>query len=727
MKSTSKTADRGAGVWGLARLAAALAVVGAVVGLGSTRAGAAGLLIAEGGFGGALEIESHEVRAAISNGIAVTEIEQVFRNKENRVVEALYTFPVPKDASVSGFTMWIGGKEMVGEVVEKERARQIYESYKQTRRDPGLLEQVDYKRFEMRIFPIAPGAEQRVRVSYYQELDFDDDWATYVYPLATVTRRDADARTRGKFGLSLEVKSEVPIVEMASPSHPDEFAIAKHAPDYWQASLEATGGDLSRDLVVAYRIERPRTGLDLAASKQSGEDGYFLLTLTAGKELDSLEKGMDYVFVLDVSGSMAHDGKLPMSRESLGAFVDALGSEDRFELIAFNVAANALFGKLEAAGDDAKQAAKAFLAAQQARGGTVLQPAIRAAYRHATSDRPLNVVVLSDGMTEAAARGELLALIRERPAGARVFSVGVGNEVNRPLLAELAEETGGLAAFISRGDDFRRQAQAFRRKLLRPAAADVRIEVSGGDVYEVEPKKLPNLYHGSPVRMYGRYKKGGPARVAIHGSVLGKPLEQTVEIELPERAEGSPEIERMWAWRRVERLSREARDGGKSGGAADEIVRLCEGYSIASEYASFIVLENDAEYQRWQIQRRNAARFERDRKARLALARELEALRRKVAEGVGPAEAAAPREVASARAASAAAAPVSPAGPAPAREQAAPQEARRRGWDLDLPLGGGGALDPASAAAAAALAGLAALGARARRRGRGRDAGAEAP
>lgn len=128
-----------------------LAVVAAGL-LFATPAGAAGLLIADGGLGGVLEIKDQDVHVTINNGIAVTEIDQVFVNTENRVVEALYTFPVPKAASVSNFSMWIGGKEMIGEVVEKERARRIYESYKQTKRDPGLLEQVDYKRFEMRIF-----------------------------------------------------------------------------------------------------------------------------------------------------------------------------------------------------------------------------------------------------------------------------------------------------------------------------------------------------------------------------------------------------------------------------------------------------------------------------------------------------------------------------------------------------------------------------------------------
>ena len=339
--------------WGC-RVAAGCFVAALLAAVPGEPVRAAGLLIADGGFGGILKIQEQDVKVTINNGVAVTEVEQVFLNTENRIVEALYTFPVPKQASVSNFSMWINGQEMVGEVVEKERARQIYESYKQKRRDPGLLEQVDYKRFEMRIFPIPAGAEQRVKITYAQELDYDHDTATFVYPLATVTGVSADQRTQGRFAFSLEVKSEVPIVEMKSPSHGDEFAVAKHTANYWQASLETREGDLSRDLVVVYQMERPRTGLDLIASKHGGEDGYFLLTLTAGPELETASFGSDYVFVLDVSGSMANDGKLSMSRGSVERFVAALGEGDNLELITFNISQQALFGSLRPASDPNK-------------------------------------------------------------------------------------------------------------------------------------------------------------------------------------------------------------------------------------------------------------------------------------------------------------------------------------------------------------------------------------
>src|SRR4030095_16394826 len=142
---------------------------------------------------------------------------------------------------------------------------------------------------------------------------------------------------------------------------------------------------------------------------------------------------------------------------------------------------------------------------QEARGGTVLQPAISTAYKYASADRPLNVVILSDGLTEQQERQILLQQIQNRPGNTRVFCIGVGNDVNRPLLDQLAEDSGGLAAFLSASDDFARQARAFRQKLVRPFATDLQLKFDGIEVTDLEPATVPNLYYGTPVLLYGRY------------------------------------------------------------------------------------------------------------------------------------------------------------------------------------------------------------------------------
>ncbi|MCB9768459.1 MAG: VWA domain-containing protein [Candidatus Omnitrophica bacterium] len=661
----------------------------------------AGLLVADGGFGGVLEITEHSVEVTVNNGVAVTKVDQVFRNTENRQVEALYTFPVPPGASVSNFSMWIGGTEMVGEVVEKERAREIYNSYKQQRRDPGLLEQKDYKTFEMRIFPIGPNAEQRVRIEYYQELDTDFDWTTYVYPLATVSQPNVDARITEKFAIQFRVKSEVPIVQMESPSHPNEFVFTNHDETLYEASLEMTEGTLARDVVLAYQVSRPQTGFDLLTSKRGREDGYFTLTLTPGEELESMDSGMDYVFVLDISGSMQNDLKLQTSAEAVGAFVEALGEQDRFELLAFNVQPVTLFNSLQTVTEETLGRATQFLGSQQAKGGTLLQPAMNAAYRYADTegDRPLNVIVLSDGLTEQKDRGELIRLISQRPQNTKVFCIGVGNDVNRPLLEQMAKESGGLAALISRGDDFERQAKAFRRKLTKPVATDLVARFEGGDVYDVLPEKLPNLYHGTPIRIYGRYRNPGPLKVRIEGNLNGYEFNQEADMQAPDNDQRNPEIERMWAWHRVQDLLEVADTTGSRATVIDEIVRLGEGYSIATEYTSFLVLENESEYQRWKIARDNALKIERDRTAQARLRDELDRIREASLDGIGPLQE------------NSKLAKASPQNPAVVSPQASKPDAPRpvvqrpsdnsagSSFNLDLPVRssssrGGGAIDP---------------------------------
>jgi Ca-activated chloride channel homolog len=619
------------------KLLGTLLVAGLAVIAAAPRTQAAGLLIADGGFGGVLELKEQDVRVTINNGVAVTKVTQVFHNTEKRQVEALYTFPVPKGASVANFSMWINGKEMVGEVLEKKRAREIYESYKQSRRDPGLLEQTDFKTFEMRIFPIGPDADQKVQITYYQELDVDHDWGTYVYPLATSSRKELTSRTSGKFALGLEVKSATPIVAMESPSHQDGFVIAKHTENYYQASLETANGSLARDIVLAYQLSRPHTGVDLITSKHDGEDGYFCLTVTAGEDLAKKEDGMDYVFVLDVSGSMAQDGKLLLSKDSLGAFINELGDKDRFEVMTFNVQPYLAFKELRAATADSKQAATGFLGTQQARGGTVLNPALNTAYKYANPDRPLNVIVLSDGLTDQEERRVLLDLIRSRPRNAHVFCIGVGNDVNKPLLEQLASDSGGLAAFLSAEDNLGRQARAFRRKLTRPVATDLKIDFAGLQVSEIEPKTMPNLYFGAPVRIYGRYKGSGQADVSVRGSVNGLEFKQGAKLDFAKEDLQNPEIDRMWAWRRIDGLLKEAdRTGQRGRDTIDEVVRLGEGYSIVTEYTSFLVLENDAEFQRWKIARNNVLRTDRDRQAQQMVRAKFDSMRNKAMADLGP-------------------------------------------------------------------------------------------
>ena len=323
------------------------------------------------------------------------------------------------------------------------------------------------------------------------------------------------------------------------------------------------------------------------------------------------------------------------------------------------------------------------------------------AYGYADPDRTLNVVVLSDGMTEQSERAELMALLRARPGNARVFCVGVGNEVERGLLDRVATSAGGFAAFLSSQDDFARQARAFRRKVTRPAATSLVLALPGANVYDIEPEQLPDLYHGQPLRIYGRFKGQPPIGAKLGASVLGRSVMFESTFDPSNAKHEQPMIERMWAWHRIRALKPLAKERG-SIRAVNEIVRLGEGYSIASEWTSFLVLEADAEYDRWKIERRNALRVGREREQQERLRERFAALREKADASIGPAavERIAQRDT---RTRQSAAVPVTADPPRRRRSSSS-----GGGWSWGG--GGGGAIDPWTALIALALGAFIVIG-----------------
>jgi Ca-activated chloride channel homolog len=238
-------------------------------------------------------------------------------------------------------------------------------------------------------------------------------------------------------------------------------------------------------------------------------------------------------------------------------------------------------------------------------------------------------------------------------------------------------------------------------------ATDLAIGFAGADVYDVEPKQLPNLYHGMPVRVYGRYKHDGKAdrdvTLTLSGTIAGHELKRSNTIKFPAQDDANPEIERMWAWHRVDRLLKQADANGTRTPVIDEIVRLGEGYSIVTEYTSFIVLENDGEYKRWKIDRKNALRIARDRGQQKAVASRLAKLREQATTEIGPVDPSAKLpELPGVASPNVQQASANPASAQPQRGGSAPAQRNGQGFDL-TPGRGGGAIDPLTAAGMACL------------------------
>src|SRR5262245_28371844 len=343
----------------------------------------------------ALAMLNHQVTVAIEDQVAVTRVEQTFRNHTDRQLEATYVFPVPKGASVRKFAMWVDGKEVPGELVEADKARQIYTQIVQRTQDPGLLEYLGNNLLRLRVFPIPPRGDQKITVSFTSVAPGENGLVEYVYPLRT----DGKAvETLQKFSLRVDLKSQHALQNIYSPTH----AITLTRPSDRQAvvTFEKEQALLDKDFQLYYQAGGKDVGLTaLSHRPASGAPGYFLLLVSPRAELSkSQQVPRDMVFVLDTSGSM-RGKRMTQARNALKYCLKNLGPNDRFVLMNFATTVNKYNEDLLPATTANLEQARKWVDDLEATGGTAINDALLAALalRSGDTSRTFTVVFFTDG------------------------------------------------------------------------------------------------------------------------------------------------------------------------------------------------------------------------------------------------------------------------------------------------------------------------------------------
>ncbi len=277
-----------------------LSVVAVLIACGSA-VQAHGLLIPEDKSLPPLAMLNHKVTITLDDQLAVTRVEQTFRNHTDRQLEATYVFPVPKGASVHRFSMWIDGKETKGELVEAKKARDIYTAIVRRTQDPALLEYMDNNLLRLRVFPVLPHADQRVALSFTSVASKEGRLVEYVYPLKT----DGKAtRTLEQFSITATIKSEHTVNNVYSPTH--SISLRRKNDKEVSVNFDKEQEILDKDFQLFYATGDKDVGLTaLTHRPMSGDKGFFTLLITPRVEMPkNYQIPRDVVLVLDTSGSM---------------------------------------------------------------------------------------------------------------------------------------------------------------------------------------------------------------------------------------------------------------------------------------------------------------------------------------------------------------------------------------------------------------------------------------
>jgi len=535
------------------------------------------------------------VQVSISGRVARVTVEEWFRNNGPTLGEGMYHFPLPGEAVFSSYSLWQGDQELRGEAMDATQARSIYEAIVRQKRDPALIELAGQGLIRARVFPIAPGETRKITLKYTQLLDRAGDAWRFRY-LGDKNRQNAPRSFR------VDVDSAAKFGDPYSPTHQIQVnrnrqcAGTREAFGCGAQQMEITLADNAAggDFELLLPLARGLVGLSLIPHHPVGEDGYFMLLLAPGAA-DAAALRRDLVAVIDISGSMSGE-KIQQARSALIQLLGTLREGDRFRLVAFSGGVRRYAEGWTSVTADARHDAESWIRSLEAEGGTNIAGALTEAFAQAPAEQSLGVVVfLTDGQASTGETDpERIAESAEQNRGRfRVFSFGVGDDVNTYLLDRLTERARGTTEYVRPGENIEQAVGALAAKVASPVLTDVTITAGSGiELYDLQPGNLPDLFAGDEMVVLGRYRGAGSGEqsVTVRGRRNGRQEEFTTTFADRENADARY-IEQLWAARTAGALSREIRLRGQTPELMNSLKQLALRYGILTEYTSYLVQE----------------------------------------------------------------------------------------------------------------------------------------
>jgi Ca-activated chloride channel homolog len=582
-----------------------------------------------------LEVASVEVHTEIQDQIALTSIDQEFRNPNSTRLEGTFIFPIPKGAHLDKFAMEIDGKKVAAELLTAEKARGIYEDIVRRSRDPALLEYAGQDMYKVRIFPIEPNSRKRISLSYTQLLKSDDGLVSYALPLST---EKFSCEPVKNLAVKVTLKTSRPLKSVYSPTH--TVVVKRDGANRATAAYEATDVQGDADFALYFAAEKDELGLNLLTHRVAGEDGYFLLLASPG--IDSKDQKVipkDMVFVLDTSGSMAGK-KLNQAKKALQFCVENLNEDDRFEVIRFSTEVDPLVNQLVTANHANRERAQEFVDRLKPLGATAIDDALRKALglqsnsrNHGEriktlawqeTERPFVVIFLTDGRPTIGVTDEeqIVANVKKENDGhTRVFCFGIGTDVNTHLLDKITEETRGFSQYVLPEEDLELKVSSFYSKIKEPVLTNPTLTFSG-DVRPAKlyPSALPDFFKGEQLVLVGRYSGHGDSAAVLQGTINGGTRKFAHDVNFAAESSANEFIPRLWATRRVGYLLDEIRLHGENAELRDEITELARQYCIVTPYTSYLIVE-DEQRREVPVRFRSMPELERNQNARAEAAK----------------------------------------------------------------------------------------------------------
>jgi len=532
------------------------------------------------------KIKELSMQAKIVDQVAQVQVSQTFVNTCSQVIQAQFVFPIPYDGAIDRLTYMVDGKEYDAKLLEKDKARQIFEAYVRRNQDPALLEWIGQGMFQTSVFPIPAGAERKVIIKYSQLLRKDQQLTDFLYPLATAKYTSSALE---KLTLQCSIESSTEIKTVYSPTH----AVNIQRPDanHANVTLEQTNVVPSTDFRLFYDHTPGKLSANLLSYRPDGADeGFFLLLASPEIKADMAERPKKTViFVLDRSGSMSGK-KIEQAKEAVKFVLNNLKEGDMFNIVAYDSVVDSWKPELQKFDEPTRKSAAGFVDGIYAGGSTNIDGALSTALSQIKdTSRPNFVIFLTDGLPTHGETNEgkiALNAKTKNETKTRIVSFGVGYDVNSRLLDRISRDNFGQSEYVRPSENIEASVSKVYNRMSSPVLTDVKvaIDVEGASaeiaaINRMYPKQVWDIFAGEQLVIAGRYKKSGAAKIVISGKVNGQEKKYDFPATLSEKSgdQSYAFVEKLWGaaprWRdhrpaRPERQERRADQG--AGRTVDE-------------------------------------------------------------------------------------------------------------------------------------------------------------
>jgi len=567
----------------------------ALAALPTGSASAQGILLPNGEGAAPLRQTRQRVHLQVTDDLTVAHVTHEFQNETDTALEAIYYFTLPKGATTTDFAMWMDGKRIKGEVLPRERARAVYDSIVSRLRDPALLETSDGDLFTASIYPIPPRGTQRIEVEFALPNLRKNGLLQLHYP---ISRSEVGAAERLFFEADIDSRHEITSIQ-APYDEPTRRIAGRQA----EVKIERTKAQRD-DIALLVATSGDDLGLSLVTfdpDGNEGDEGYFMATLSASSELlreGALDRQM--TIVIDRSGSMS-GGKMEQAKVMLRQTIASLVERDTFNLISFSRDTEPLFATPRAATRENRDEALRFVDQLVADGDTNIEAALRVALEQPTrSGRPHAIVFVTDGLPT---RGErdidaLLQLAKgsrtqrdDRPVtSSRIFSFGVGYDVNTRLLDGIARNGDGESGYVRPSEDISDVVGGFVAGLASPLVTGLQLDF-GDQVTDLHPRILPDLYPGRPITVFGRFSSTMSQEVTLRGQARSGTVRTSFGAEFGSSTDSANAafVGNLWAARQVADLLDTIRIDGATPERVRTVTEVATRWGIVTPYTSFLV------------------------------------------------------------------------------------------------------------------------------------------